>query len=73
LDLSGVGGVLRSEVCPAGVAVESSQQGRPLPALTDTLLQRGCQIRDVRVREPDLGDLFFSMTGESLGEPGKDR
>jgi hypothetical protein len=26
----------------------------------------------VRVREPDLGDLFFSMTGESLGEPGMD-
>jgi len=72
VDLSGVGGVLRSEACPAGVVVESSQQGRPLPALIDTLLQRGCQIRDVRVREPDLGDLFFSMTGESLGEPGMD-
>ena len=66
VDLSGIEGVVRSQAVRTGLVVESSQRGRPLSSLAAALLEGGHQIRDVRVREPNLGDLFLSMTGESL-------
>ena len=66
LDLSDIEGVETAQPSPTGIVVQSSQAGRPLSALTSTLLTAGRQLRDIRVREPDLGDLFLALTGESL-------
>lgn len=49
-----------------GVWVESSLGGGPLPALLKALLRAECQVSDVSVRSPDLGDLFQALTGERL-------
>lgn len=46
--------------------VRSSAGGRVLPPLISTLLADGLSILDVRVREPELADLFFTLTGERL-------
>jgi ABC-2 type transport system ATP-binding protein len=46
--------------------VESRDDGLGLPSILDALVRAGARIRDVRVREPDLGDLFRARTGEAL-------
>ncbi len=61
--IPGVGRVSRT---PGGVLVESSLGPGPLPALLKVLLSAKCRVSDVRVRSPDLGDLFHSITGERL-------
>ena len=66
IDLSDIEGVESAQPSSTGIIVQSSQAGRPLPALTSTLLAAGRRLRDIRVREPDLGDLFLALTGESL-------
>jgi ABC-type multidrug transport system ATPase subunit len=44
----------------------SSRGTEPLPALLSALLDAGTHVRDVRVREPDFGDVFRALTGEAL-------
>jgi hypothetical protein len=41
-----------------------------LPDLLRWLLDRGATVRDVRVREPDLADVFRQLTGKALEERG---
>ena len=66
LDLSEIEGVESTEATSAGVMAESSRGGGPLPSLVEALTSAGCGIRDIRVREPDLSDVFHSLTGEAL-------
>ena len=66
VNLSEIDGVEAVKVDSGGVVVESSNGGRPLPALAGALLSAGREVRDIHVREPDLGDLFLTLTGESL-------
>jgi ABC-type multidrug transport system ATPase subunit len=50
-----------------GVLVADSTRGaEPLPALLSWLMEQGAQVREVRVREPDLGDAFRELTGAAL-------
>jgi ABC-2 type transport system ATP-binding protein len=49
---------------------ESSMGGRPLPDLIRALLVAGVEVREARVREPDLGDLFEAWTGTPLSDGG---
>lgn len=60
----GLPGNLREE--SQRVEVESRSGGRILPALIQHLVEAGAGIREVRVREPDLGDLFRERTGVPL-------
>lgn len=48
------------------IEVESRSDARCLPPLLEALIVRGARVREVKVREPDLGDLFRAATGESL-------
>lgn len=66
VNLSAIDGVEAAQPNSTGIVVESSQAGRPLPDLVSTLLTAGRRIRDIRVREPNLGDLFLELTGKSL-------
>ena len=66
VNLSDIGGVEVAQPSSTGIVVESSQAGRPLPDLVSTLLTAGHRIRDIRVREPNLGDLFLELTGKYL-------
>jgi ABC-2 type transport system ATP-binding protein len=50
------------------VVAESSRGAEPLPDLLRWLLDQGVRVSDVRVREPDLGDVFKQLTGATLGE-----
>ena len=64
--LGTVPGVVRAARTPGGALIESSLGPGPLPALLEVLLSAQCRISDVRVRSPDLGDLFRATTGERL-------
>lgn len=44
----------------------STRGARPLPDLCARLLEAGISIRDIRVREPDLEDVFLSLAGQPL-------
>ena len=59
-------GVVRVVGTPDGALIESSLGPEPLPALLEALLSARCRVSDVRVRSPDLGDLFQALTGERL-------
>jgi ABC-type multidrug transport system ATPase subunit len=48
------------------VEVRSGVGGRALPPLLAVVIAAGLTIREVRVREPDLAGLFFTLTGERL-------
>ncbi len=61
-----IAGVETARTTPRGLVVESSAGGGLLPAILEALLSKDLRVRDVRVREPDLGGLFLSLTGESL-------
>jgi ABC-2 type transport system ATP-binding protein len=49
-----------------GAHLESAAGAEPLPELLRILLASGIAVLNVRVREPDLGDLFRSITGVTL-------
>ena len=53
-----------SQRSPDHLVFQSSRGGEPLPAILATLLTEGARVRDVRVREPDFGDIFRAITGE---------
>jgi ABC-type multidrug transport system ATPase subunit len=42
---------------------------RRLPEVWAWLESAGCPVREVKIREPDLGDVFRAHTGEELSEP----
>jgi ABC-type multidrug transport system ATPase subunit len=46
--------------------IRSSVGSSPLPELVRLLVAAGVPIREVRVREPDLSDLFRAITGQEL-------
>jgi ABC-type multidrug transport system ATPase subunit len=48
------------------VTAETREAGRPLPLLLQLLVEAGAQVREVRIREPGLSDLFRALTGEEL-------
>jgi DNA polymerase-3 subunit gamma/tau len=50
------------------LVAESPAGAEPLPELLRWLLDRGAVVRDVRVREQDLGDVFRQLTGRPLEE-----
>lgn len=51
---------------PGGLVVESAEGAEALPEVCRALLDAGAVLREVRVREPDLGDAFLALTGEEL-------
>jgi ABC-2 type transport system ATP-binding protein len=48
------------------IEVETRMGGRVLPSLLQHLLDAGIGVRELQVREPDLGDLFRELTGVEL-------
>ncbi len=48
------------------VRIRTARGSRLLPELLEVLLNAGAEIRDVRVREPDLRDVFRELTGVEL-------
>ncbi len=66
-----VSGVHRCWVHGDTTEVESVEGSRLLPELLGTILETGALIRDVRIREPDLSDLFREITGEELASQPK--
>lgn len=66
--LAEVRGVAGATPTPAGAVIESPAGTEPLPGLLEVLLEAKCRVRSVRVRRPDLGDLFEALTGERLAE-----
>jgi ABC-2 type transport system ATP-binding protein len=51
--------------------VQTPRGARLLPPLLEGLLDSGAEIRDVRVREPDLRDVFRGLTGRELTAEGQ--
>jgi ABC-2 type transport system ATP-binding protein len=51
---------------PGWIEVETDTGGRVLPPLLQYLLDAGIGVRELRIREPDLGDLFRELTGVEL-------
>jgi ABC-2 type transport system ATP-binding protein len=47
------------------IVAESRRGAEPLPDLLRWLLSEGAEVRDVHVREPDLSDVFQTLTGRS--------
>jgi ABC-2 type transport system ATP-binding protein len=64
----------RAPVFPSGVTALHAAEGysveaadaAALPDVCAALLRAGARIREVRVREPDLADVFRTLTGEAL-------
>jgi len=54
------------EAGPGRIEVETRVGGRVLPSLLQHLLDAGIGVRELQVREPDLGDLFRELTGVEL-------
>lgn len=54
---------------PGGLTVESRAGARILPGVCRALLDAGAIPREVRVRQPDLGDVFVALTGDELPDP----
>jgi ABC-2 type transport system ATP-binding protein len=48
------------------LVADSTRGAQPLPELLRWLLDQGVVVRDVRVRAPDLRDVFHELTGKSL-------
>lgn len=71
--LGAVPGVVTVALTPDGALIESSLGPGPLPALLEALLAAKCRVSDVRVRSPDLGDLFRALTGERLASSERAR
>ena len=64
---------VRAHPRAGGLVVESPRGARALPGVCRALLDAGATLREVRVREPDLGDAFLALTGEELPtDPGDD-
>ena len=59
-------GITRLHLGFREVVAESEEGSRPLPRLLRGLLEEGPSIRNVRVREPDLSDVFRSLAGVGL-------
>lgn len=53
---------------PGGLVVESPDGPGVLPDVCRALLDAGAALREVRVREPDLADVFRALTGDELRE-----
>lgn len=51
---------------PRGLTLESGSGARVLPDVCRALLDAGAALREVRVRQPDLGDVFVALTGDAL-------
>jgi ABC-2 type transport system ATP-binding protein len=69
-DLPSVPGVTIESRASRVVEAVSGEGTRSLPALLQALVDAGAGIREIRVREPDLGDLFRELTGRELaGNP----
>jgi len=51
--------------------VQTPRGARLLPPLLEALLDSGAELRDVRVREPDLRDVFRELTGRELKADGQ--
>jgi ABC-2 type transport system ATP-binding protein len=69
-DLPSVPGVTIESRASGVVEAVSGEGTRSLPALLQALVDAGAGIREIRVREPDLGDLFRELTGRELaGNP----
>jgi ABC-2 type transport system ATP-binding protein len=69
-DLPSVPGVTIESRASGVVEAVSGEGTRSLPALLQALVDAGAGIREIRVREPDLGDLFRELTGRELaGDP----
>ena len=64
-------GVSLLEAGAEHLIVRAEDGGRTLPVLLQALVEEGARVREVTVREPDLGDLFRELTGRELG-PGED-
>jgi ABC-2 type transport system ATP-binding protein len=64
--LYGLSGVEHASVTTSRVDIRSSVGGRLLPPLLAALLDEGLAVLDVRVRGPELADLFLDLTGERL-------
>lgn len=56
----------REETGQGRIEVETGMGGRVLPSLLQYLVDAGVEVRELRVREPDLGDLFRELTGVEL-------
>lgn len=54
------------EAGPGRIEVETGMGARVLPSLLQYLVDAGVGVRELRVREPDLGDLFRELTGVEL-------
>jgi len=63
-------GVLAATRAEGGLEVESASGSDPLPELLRILLRAGIQVRDIRVRDPGLEDVFEAITGARLTMEG---
>jgi ABC-2 type transport system ATP-binding protein len=70
-ELASVPGVTVRREGPGVLEGVSADGTRGLPALLQALVDAGAGVREIRVREPDLGDLFRELTGEEL-RPGEE-
>lgn len=66
-----VPGVTLAEAGADHLVFRAADGGRALPPLFAALVDAGARIREVRLREPDLGDLFRELAGRDL-DPGED-
>jgi ABC-2 type transport system ATP-binding protein len=55
-----------AQLAPGRCVVESAAGTAALPAVCSALLAAGARIAAVRIREPDLGDVFRRITGGEL-------
>jgi hypothetical protein len=53
----------------AGYRVESRHGTAALPGIVETLIAAGVAIHAIRVREPDLADVFRRLAGVELTQP----
>jgi ABC-2 type transport system ATP-binding protein len=69
-DVTSDGEHLRLDPAPADhrwrIRLTTRRGGAPLPDLIRGILDAGGRVRDVRVREPDLRDVFRELTGSDL-------
>jgi hypothetical protein len=51
---------------PTGLTLAARRASRRLPEVWAWLEANACSVREIRVREPDLADVFRAHTGEEL-------
>jgi len=66
LDLKLPPGVSRLDAGAGTARFAASGGSEDLPALLGVLVQAGSEIREIRLREPDLADVFLALTGREL-------